>query len=231
VGAVTLIDMSRRLAAVAALAVVVGCAGCDTDALDSARGAVSSAGDQAKAEAKEQLASQLDQMKAEAAAEAKRQAAAVAAQAEKKLQQQIANGTTAVKEAADAAVKTAASAAASLAPAPAAVASAVPVATHTVTGTFTSPEIVDVSGGSVPCATLANVVGQAVRISTGTDSVSGQLIGCTWSAPGVLGSSPVFSLVVEKVPAAAAYDVSIGDRAWKISGTTLAASGWKLALT
>jgi hypothetical protein len=231
VGAVTLADVSRRLAAVAALAVVVGCAGCDTDALGSARDAASSAGGQVTSQAKEQLASQLDQMKAAAAAEAKRQATEVAAQAQKKLQQQIASGTTAVKAAADTAVKSAASAAASLAPAPAAVASVVPEATHTVRGTFTSTERVDVSGGSVPCATLANVVGQAVSISTGTATVTGTLTACAWSAPGVLGSSPVFSLVVEKVPEASSYDISIGDRSWKVPGTTLAASGWQVALT
>jgi hypothetical protein len=83
----------------------------------------------------------------------------------------------------------------------------------------------------VPCATATLVVGAVVRVSTDTDTVSGQLTGCTWSAPGVLGSSPVFSLVVEKVPDASSYGISIGDRSWKVSGPTLAASGWSVALT
>ena len=222
--------MSRRLAALAALAVVIGCAGCDAADLGSAKTAASSAGSQLTSDASKQLDAKT--------AEAKAAAADLTAQAQQAVKDQIA---AAVKQATADAVKAAASAAASPMPSPAAVvaevasaapAVAVPVdATHTVTGTFTSPETADVSAGSVPCATETNVVGQQVSIRADAVTVTGVLIGCTWSAPGVLGSSPVFSLEVQKVPDAPSYDISIGDRTWQVSGTTLAASGWKVALT
>jgi hypothetical protein len=225
--------MSRRLAALAALAVVLGCAGCDAADLDSAKSAASSAGDQLTSETADKLQAQLDEKKAEAgpAAAAAKQAAEkvtadLTAQAKAAVQEQIA---AAVKEAKDTAVKAAASAAASAAPSPVAVASAAAAAadtTHAVTGTYTAPELVDASSGSVPCATLANVVGQQVRINGAT----GVLTACTWSVPGPFGSSRVFAFEVKQVPEASSYDVSIGDRSWKVSGTTLAASGWKLAL-
>jgi hypothetical protein len=225
--------MSRRLTAVAALAVVLGCAGCNTDSLtQSATDAASSAGDKLTSQTTDSVRAQLDAKKAELTEAAKRQAAELAAAADKALQEQIATATASAAASAKAQLAAAVASAvpspvASLLPSPApAVAS-----THTVTGTYTSSEVVDASSGSVPCATLTNVVGQAVTITAGTETVSGVLTACTWSAPGPLGSSPVFSLEVQNVPEAASYDIVIGDRTWQVSATTLAASGWKVALT